>query len=510
MHPEELPEVRRLAQEGLSIRAIARKLGRDVKTIRRALGRPRKETPASSKLDPFHPAIQKRVELGLTVPRILREIRELGYTGGRTILAQHVRNLRGPQKKERRVFRRFETPPGVESQVDWSPFRVSIAGQERRVHCFSMIQAYSRMLFVAFHRDERLPTLLHAHVEAFSYFQGLTQRLVYDNMTTVTLGRRGGRPLWNPAFLGFCRHYGFQPHACRPRDPNRKGKIERPFPYIDSDFLRGRTFASWDDLNGEARRWLDAVANARKHETTKRVPFEMHGEERPMLIALPEAAFPTAREEVRKVGRDGYVLIDGTFYPAPARLVGQYVPIRIHPHRVEILDASREVAASHAVPDIPCRLPSDWGPPTRGEEPLSRTRLETRFLTLFPQALAFLEGLQDRMKALTSVHLRQLERLVELYGERRAQAAVARAMKYRNFNAQAVARILEKDYPDVFPDPPVFPLTAGPAVLGALDDIETGTLQHYRFDSMPPTAPPQPGDQAQGDPSDERDPEEPS
>lgn len=489
MTPDQIHEARTLGSQGMSIRAIARRLGCDVKTIRRALGRPKQDKAKPSMLEPFMDQIRQKVQLGLLVPRILREIRELGYRGGRTILAKQVRRLRGPRRTDRKLFRRFETDPGAEAQVDWSPYRVRIGGREVRVHCFSMILAWSRMLWIGFFRNERLPTLLFAHAEAFAYFSGLSQIVIYDNMATVTLGRSGGKVLWNPAFLQFARHYGFTPRVCRPRDPNRKGKIERPFWYLETDFLRGRSFESWDDLNLQARRWLDTVANVRLHETTKRVPAEAHQQEKASLIALPASPFATARCEVRKVAIDGTVTIDGSFYPTPAALVGQYVSVRIYPHRVEILSGDGQVAATHAVPDVACRLPADWGPPPQAE-PLSRTELETRFLSLFPREAAFLEGLQRRMKGLTSVHLRQLERLVGLYGEAAAAEAVARASKYRNFNAQAVDRILQERFPDVMPEPPVVPLAGGPAAMGALDDIETGSLKTYTFDSMPPTTDP--------------------
>ena len=88
------------------------------------------------------------------------------------------------------------------------------------------------------------------------------------------------------------------------------------------------------------------------------------------------------------------------------------------------------------------------------------------------------------------VHLRHLERLVDLYGEKRVSEALERAMKYRNFNVNAVARILQERYPDVMPETPVAPLSGGPAVMGALDDIDSGSLENYEFDSMPPTAGP--------------------
>lgn len=487
MNQEEKKLIEDLAQTGMTVRAIARKLNRDVKTIRRALKRPAQK-PQESKLAPFRELVLELDGKGFKIPRILRDIRPKGYTGSRTILQEFLRKNRGPRKAARKVFRRFETRPGLEAQIDWSPYRVPIAGILTLVHCFSMILCYSRMLFVAFYRNEKLPTLLHAHVEALAYFGGHCRRHVYDNMATVVLGRASGKPIWNPTFLVFARHYGFTPWPCRVKDPNRKGKVESVFSYLFSDFVRGSFFQSWDDLNARAREWLDTVANRRLHSTTRRVPAEMFSEEKDLLIQLPEVPYPTDRREVRKVQTDGYVPVDGSLYPVPASLVGQYVTVRVYPGRVEILDGSGQVAAAHKVPDRPCRLPADWGPPTKTQASVSRTGLETRFLAHFPGALGFLEGLQRRMKSLTPIHLRHIERLVELYGEARVRVALDRALAYGNFSALALARILETDHPDVVAEPPVQPPSAGPIALAALDDLEEATPEDYDLDSRESTA----------------------
>jgi transposase len=495
MHPDDVAEAKRLRDQGVSLRAIARKLGCNIKTIRKLLGRPA-QPPAPSKIEPFLPKIKHLVEMDLTVPRILREIRALGYAGGRTLLADRVRSLRGPHKTSRILFRRFETPSGAEGQADWSPYRIRLAGREVLVHCFALILAWSRALFIAFYRDEKLPTLLHAHTEAFAYFDGLPRTIVYDNMATVTLGRAGGSVLWHPAFLEFARHYGYTPRVCRPRHPNRKGKIERPFSFIDSDLLRGCAFDSWDDLNRKARQWLDTVANRRLHATTRRVPAEALRDEHDALIRLPDSPYPTGRREVRKVSTDGFVSLDGSFYPVPAAFVGQFVSVRVFPHRVEILDGSGAPVVAHRVPDVPTRIlpPADFSPVRNN--PVTRGDQETRFLSRFPAAAPFLEGLILRMKGLASVHLKRLECLVELYGEAVVAAAVDRAGLYRNFSAYAVERILQRDHPDVIPVPPLTPLTGGPATLGTLDSIDSGTLSDsaYDFESRPPVGEPIPDD----------------
>lgn len=478
LSPDQLEETLRLHQEGMAIRAIARRLGLNVKTVRKALQRPGKK-PTPSKLGRFRDLVRERVQKGLAVDRILREIRERGYTGSRTILSEYVRSIRGPRKVHRKVFRRFETRAAKEAQCDWSPFRIKIGGQETVIHCFSMVLCFSRRMFVAFYRDERLPTLLFAHGEAFAYFSGCPARVQYDNQTAVSLGRIGGENLWNPTFKGFADYYGFKPRTIKPKHKERQGKVERPFPYIEGDLLRGNEFASWDDLAARTRHWLDTLANVRKHKTTGRLVHEAFLEEQPLLIQLPETPYPTDRREVRKVQKDGYLQVDGTFYPAPARLVGQYVTVRIYPTRVEILDAAGQAAATHKVPDRQMRLPADWGPPVDSDAAVSSSALETYFLAWFPQGADFLEGLRRRMTTLTPIHLRQIQRLVSVFGQARVALAIERAQHYRNFSALAIARILEQAHPNVVPEPEVG--TVNPAAMGALDDVESGTPEDYPF-----------------------------
>jgi hypothetical protein len=343
------------------------------------------------------------------------------------------------------------------------------------------------MLFVAFYRNEKLPTLLYAHTEALKFFDGCTRSILYDNQTAITLGRLKGKPLWNPTFMQFAKHYGFKPRVHKPRHAERSGKVERPFQYVEGDFLRASEFASWEDLNQKAREWLTTVANKRVHQTTRRVPEEAFKEEHPFLIRLPEFSFAAERREVRKVQKDAYICVDGTFYPVPERLVGQHVSVRVHPHRVEILDASGSIATAHAIPDHPTRVWPSGEPSGPSEPTLSRSALEANFLARFPEADVFLDGLKRRMNALVPIHLRQIERLVQLYSQGAVREAIERAMTYRNFSALSIERILQARYPNVIAEPPAQLLGADPAALGALDDVDAGSPADYTLDTEPPT-----------------------
>jgi transposase len=485
--PQELEEARRLLATGLSLRTVARKLGRDRKTLRKALGGSPPHPKPPDKLGPFKEiASQLYRDHGLFAPRILREIREKGYPGSLTLLKDFLRTL-GPRQESRRVFRRFETKPGVEMQCDWSPYRLRIGGEERLAHCLSLVLCCCRRLWIGFFRNERLPTLLWAHVEAFAYHGGVCQRIVYDNQTAVSLGRVERENLWNPTFLEFAKFYGFRPYTHKVGHKERSGKVERPFWYLETDFLKGKTFASWDDLNAQARHWLDTIANVRPHGTTRRPIHEAYAEEKPFLIALPSSPFPTDRREMRKVQKDGTILVEGSFYPVPPKLVGQSVTVSISPTRVSVLDAAGRVVVTHPVPDRPTRLPTDWGPPAPPSEAPSRTALEAAFLARFPQARAFLDGLKRRMTTLTPIHLRTIDRLADLYGDAGMRAALERATVFRNFNSGALERILARAHPNVIPEPPIAPLFPRPESLAALDDVDSGSPQDYTLDSEKPT-----------------------
>jgi hypothetical protein len=120
---------------------------------------------------------------------------------------------------------------------------------------------------------------------------------------------------------------------------------------------------------------------------------------------------------------------------------------------------------------------------------ISRPVQEAAFLARFPGASAFLEGLTRRMSTLSPMHLRAIDRLVDLYGHDPVDDAIAHATAYRNWNAHALQRILEHRYPAVVPEPDVRTLSARPEALAALDDVESGSPHDYALDQIPPTSP---------------------
>lgn len=493
---EQQQEIIDLKTAGYGTRRIAERTGHNRKTVQAALRRAgilqtRQPTTAparTAKLDSFRALIDEKATTGLTVSRILREIREQGYTGARTILADYVRSVRGRSGRPAKVRRRFETGPGEEMQVDWSVYRVPLGSATRTVHAFSAVLHYSHKAHVRFYLDERQSTLLEAHCHAFADFEGVTARVVYDRMATVVLGQigRNGQPIWHPRFLDFSKHYGYEARLCKVADPDRKGGVERFFLYLERDFVQGSSFASIEDLNERVRLWLRDVANCRVHRTTRAVPDELWLAERDFLIRLPEARFATCDEELRAVGPDATLMIRGTPYTVPQELANSNVWVRLFAEHFEVLGKRGSITFTRRYvpacdkgklqidPGHYAGLKRSANDPARGPA----GRLEEAFLVRFPTLADLVVGLKLRMKRLAHIHLRELWRLAEHYGEPAFLAAATRAQEHRACSAHVVRRILEQS--GAMPaDEPIPPLTASARAVALLGDIDSGSLDDY-------------------------------
>jgi len=341
-------DIHAMRAEGLSIREISRRTGHDRKTIRKYLRlrqapeyHPR--PPRPSKLDPYKDYLHARMAEGVyNCNRLLAEIRNQGYTGSKSILKDFIKPFRVLRKSLATV--RFETSPGEQAQVDFGVFQYEDGGRKRRLYAFVMVLSYSRAIYVEFVDRQDTSTMIRCHLNAFEYFGGVPERILYDNMKPVVLGRdECGRPIWNPRFADFALVAGFHPQLCRPYRAQTKGRVERAIRYLRESFWPGVRFMSIDDLNNQVRAWCDAVANQRIHGTTGRRPSDMVRDEnlRPLPSASVLAQFIC---EERKVSRDGFVAFGGSRYGVPWAFAGRTVEVREIGHHVEILANNVRIA----------------------------------------------------------------------------------------------------------------------------------------------------------------------
>ena len=442
---------------GASVRRIALSLGVSRRTVKKALGQveqargdgplPTTARPATnrgSKLDAFEPAIADLLARypDITAQRVHEELSRLGYTGGYTILSERVRRLR-PQPVVVPVLR-FETVPGEQAQMDYSTYDLDFTDEgRRRVHAFSYMLGYSRRHYLHFVESQDFATTVREHIRAFEHLGGVAATCLYDNMKVVVSGYDGDGPVYNPRFLAFAAHYGFRPVACRPRRPQTKGKVERPFGYVDTSLLGGRTFRSLGHLNEIAAWWLIEVADVHVHRQTKARPIDRHAEERPHLVPLPARPFDASEVVYRTVDAEGFVVYRQNFYAAPWRLIGQAVAVRVTEDELVIHDKAFVEAARHRLfPRTAAAQRShlkEHEPPRDARQ--RSEQLTQRFAEFGPVGTRFLEGLL----AASRYGKNQAERVLSLvaaYPRGDVVAALERAVRYGAFSLAAIQRVL--------------------------------------------------------------------
>ena len=315
-----------LKRQGMSVSAIAQQLDLDRKTVRKYLVQPpqpyQRRHPAPCKIDPYRAFLRERWEQGVhNASKLLEEIRDRGYTGGYSQLKLAVTPWR--EEGRERAFVRFETEPGQQSQMDWGHFG-NWGG--RRLYGFALTLCYSRMRYVEFTQRQDVHHLLACLVHAFHYFGGVSECILTDRMKTVLIDETDGELHFNGKFLDFASYYGFVPRVCRPYRPETKGKIDSTIRFVKQNFWPGIQFDSLEDLNRQARQWLEKV-NRQPHGTTREVPYDRLGTE-PLLRIDEQPDYDTSYMEDRRVAKDCLLSYRGNRYSVPFRHAGQTVLVR--------------------------------------------------------------------------------------------------------------------------------------------------------------------------------------
>ena len=446
--------VRYLKARGLGTRRIAREVGLARNTVRRAI---RSETPPkycrpprpNPKLEPFRETIRRMLVLDHFIgSRILKELRLLGYDGSRSAFYRFVAQVKAEEGKSKACIR-YETGPGEQGQFDWSPYTVPIGGELTRVVIFRLILSFSRRQCHFASLDESQASALEGIEHALWKFGGAPKHLLVDNHRVFVVQAQPKHFRWNPRFLEFCGHYGIKPVPCRVRNPRGKGKVERPFFYLEEHFIKGRSFENFEHFCEELSRFEEEL-ELMVHQTTQERPIDRFDWERGYLTPLPSEKFVSSREEFRHVSWDSLISFRGSRYSVPDKYAGKDVWVRTSQGRyLEVYDQrgnlilrrplSQKKGATILVEEHYTNL--------RKNQPRTRAVLEKRFLEEFPDQKDFLEKLYVQQKLNPVTHLRSILELAELYPRETMVWTFSLAHKYNTFSHHFIRGLLEAEMP---------------------------------------------------------------
>ncbi|MBU0472542.1 MAG: IS21 family transposase [Bacteroidetes bacterium] len=438
----------------MSFREIAKLLGISHNTVKSALSRDslpeyKRASKISESLLPFEDFIYKKINVKKQKgSRILSDIISKGYTGSRTTFYEYYSKTKESPRKD---FEPYETNPGEQSQFDWSPYTVRICGELTKIILFSYINGFSRYIVLEVSLTENQGAVFEAIEKGMIESEGVPTRIQTDNAKVFIKNASKNNFQWNERYLHFCGHYGFAPSRSLPRHPWSKGKIEKPFSYIENHFIVDSSFESFEDLVIKLKDFQEKMNN-RVHSTTKRPPKELLEKEKDAFIFLPEQRYVGIKEEIRKANFDCLISFNGSRYSVPWHFAGKHVWIRISKgYFLEVYSQANKLVAKHRLSlkksAVIIEQSHYRGNNNRGG---NFERLKQVFLESFPNNELFIEKLKAQKRINASYQLFQIIELSKLYLADDFMEAINKALYYNVFNYSFLAGFLEKNFKQHF------------------------------------------------------------
>lgn len=336
--------------EKWSVGLIARKLKIHHTTVRRALHDKGVAAPPSGRhsiADTYLPFIHEVLAEHPELPasRLYAMIVERGYPGRPDHFRRLIATIR--PRKAPEAFLRRRTLVGEEAQADWGHFGLHWVGRaQRALSAFVLVLSWSRRPFVRFFYDQRMGSFLSAHIAAFEAFGGVPRTILYDNLKSVVVQRRGDLISLNDQIIAFAKHYRYKPQPVAVRRGNEKGRVERTIAYLRTSFWPARKWTDIDDLNGQAERWCKDVAGTREcpEDATMNV-WEAAEMEKGRLMPLPPDAYPAEDIVEVHIGKQPYARFDRNDYSVPASMVRRTLNLRATSTEVRIFYGLEQVAS---------------------------------------------------------------------------------------------------------------------------------------------------------------------
>jgi transposase len=435
--------VRTLQAQGHSLRAISRLLRLSRNTVRRILRGARSGGEPERALSPaqlaqLRSAFERARGNVVRARELLAEEPELAVPY--STLTRWVR-LAGLRPAPRRAGE-YHFKPGQEMQHDTSPQRLHLGAKLLSVQCASLVLACSRRLFIQYYprftRFEAKCFLL----EAVRFMDGCAPVCLIDNTSVVVASGSGKDAVMAPEMAAFARSLGFEFRAHAIGHADRKGRIERPFSWVEANFLAGREFVDFEDLNRQALTWCREIANAKPKRILGMSPEAAYLVEKAHLRALPAVLPPVYEILERVVDLSGYVSLDTNRYSVPERLVCQAVSVykypanvRIHYRGVCVAEHARLIGQR----DARSILPGHHHIPVRAPR---APGIQAQLHTDIPELLAYARALQQRGHGRGTRALKRLLELQRTYPHEAFAAAVKHAAYFGLYDLGRLEKLI--------------------------------------------------------------------
>jgi len=450
-------QVKVMWEQGKSIKKISKDLCIARNTVRQYI---REASPPAFKgrrptsgLEKYKADIVKMVETKYIGTKIHEELQKKGYAGSLSAVHKYLHGLRAEETIRQKVTTRFETKPGQQMQYDWTPWTFTISGHCVEVYFHGLVLGYSRKKYYSWSLRIRAEDVIRAIEDGIRYFGGVCNELVIDNpKQEVVTHKKNGVVRYTDEFLRFCGLYGITPNACRPCRARTKGKVERPFYYLEEHLLRGLEIKEIGELDGLLASFTDGY-NARPHSTLREAPDKRFEEEKKHLRAIPSVD-PTLiyDREIRKVSSDGYISWKGGLYFVPMTLcLHNVMAEEVSGRTLKVYDLAGNVVVEHPVrlfdktrPEHPEHAALNEAYLTKKES--LRAGLIRKFKERFPkQGEDYLEGLKKNTTANLSWQIEEILSFCRFYRDDQMSAVLDECIRIGAYHKNTVKRLLSEN-----------------------------------------------------------------
>lgn len=448
-----------LFKKGYNKTQIANILGIDRKTVRTVLQKIEKygvieRKQSISILDPHKEYINIQVSKELTAKRIFQDLRdEYGYKGSYDTIKRYVARIK---KKTPKAYMVLTTLPGEEAQVDFGYIgTIKVNSRHRKAWIFVMVLSYSRYMYVQIVFDQSVKTFIECHKNGFKYFGGVPETVKIDNLKAGVLENDFYEPVIQKNYAAFAAHYGFWAQPCRVRTPTDKGKVESNVDYVKNNCFKGREFKDYEEAKKFLSRWLDTIANVRKHGTTHKIPIEVFQTvEKEKLASLPKEEYIMSKSKTCIVNTNCHITYCGNYYSVPYAYIGQKVNVIEINNLIKIFYKEKEIALHTVCTDKKGTFitNNEHYPHSKNitsSEILSRQRNEMteigrNALKFFDEFLKVSDNKKYDYRSITGILS-----LRNIYSSEIIDKACARAYNYGVFTYRIIKKICEKGIIDL-------------------------------------------------------------